>query len=341
MIAIICISCIASFALVALMRRIAMRSGIMDEPNERSSHTHPMPRGGGLAIALVTLTAVAINTQFSAGWIVEGGAWILGGSIVAAAGFVDDLRHLSAGVRAGIHFAAALILLAAAGGLPLGTFNSEWLGWVFGAIAIVWLINSFNFMDGIDGLAAMQTVFVATAGALIACSACATSMVQLPLYALAGAAVGFLYWNFPPAKIFMGDVGSGFIGFSIAAAAMFSAKSGDTNLWTWIVLDALFIADATTTLVGRLIGGERIYEAHRSHVYQRLARRWGSHSKVAFVYTAINVVWCLPWAVATVLWRPCAPIFAAAAFLPLIAIGVATGAGNPDSLFASGSTEDP
>jgi Fuc2NAc and GlcNAc transferase len=322
-----------------------VRSGMMDEPNARSSHTIPTPRGGGLAIALITLTAVAVNIRLSHGWLAEGAAWILGGGIVAAAGCVDDVRHLSAAVRASIHFAAALMLLAAAGGLasfssPIGGFNLGWLGWLLGAILIVWLINSFNFMDGIDGLAAMQTVFVATAGALIVRSAYGVSAVQLPLYALAGAAAGFLCWNFPPAKIFMGDVGSGFVGFSLAAAGIFSAKTGDTNLWTWIVLDALFIADATTTLISRLIRGERIYEAHRSHVYQRLARRWNSHRKVALLYSAINVVWCLPWAVATVHWPPCAPIFASAVLLPLFAIGVAARAGNPDSQFAHGTTRD-
>jgi Fuc2NAc and GlcNAc transferase len=163
--------------------------------------------------------------------------------------------------------------------VDLGVF-----GWIGAAVAIIWSINLFNFMDGIDGLAAAQCLFVVVAGALLTGAAHAVDSSLLPGIAMAGAAAGFLIWNAPPAKIFMGDVGSGFIGFGLIAAALESNGHGPVSIWTWLVLNGLFVADATVTVLTRLIRGQRIYEAHRSHVYQRLARRCSSHGRVTVVY---------------------------------------------------------
>jgi Fuc2NAc and GlcNAc transferase len=328
-------SLVTSLVLVGLMRRVALRTGLIDVPNSRSSHASPRPRGGGLAIALVVLTGVAASGRLTPGapefWV----PWFVGGVMVAGAGFVDDVRGLSAPARAAIHLLAAVIVMKATGGLPPfaspgGAGDLGLMGWVVGAVGIVWSINSFNFMDGIDGLAAAQAVFLAVCGAGLMGTGGDADSVRFSLYALAGSAAGFLWWNFPPARIFMGDVGSGFIGFSLAAAAVFSVKAGDGNLWTWIILDGLFIADATTTLVTRLLRGERFYEAHRSHVYQRLARRWASHRKVTLLYAAVNVVWCLPWAVAAARLPASAPLVAALALVPLFVTAVAAGAGRSD-----------
>jgi Fuc2NAc and GlcNAc transferase len=129
----------------------------------------------------------------------------------------------------------------------------------------------------------------------------------------------------------MGDVGSGFLGFSLAAAAFLTAGHGPISLWTWLALNSLFFADATTTLLTRLFRGQRVYEAHRLHAYQRLARRWGSHGAVTLVYCTINLVWCLPWAVATIRSPSSGPVLAAAALLPLFLVAIIVGAGRPDT----------
>jgi Fuc2NAc and GlcNAc transferase len=326
-------SVLSSWILAGLARAAALRFGLMDIPNVRSSHATPTPRGGGIAIVAVTIAAL------TATWLANPNtapflfAWAAGGGVVAVAGFVDDVHKLSPLLRLASHLVAAAILLTATHGLPLqvafvGSTEIAALAWVIGAAAIVWTINSYNFMDGIDGLAASQTLFVAGAGVLIISTAGRSDPIQLPMLALSAASAGFLIWNFPPAKIFMGDVGSGFVGFSVAAAAFLTAAVGSASLWTWLVLNGLFFADATTTLLTRLIRGERVYEPHRSHVYQRLARRWGSHRKVTLAYSALNVLWCLPWAEATSRWPERGPTLAVAAVLPLFVLAAIAGAGR-------------
>lgn len=329
-------SCLVALALVGLVRLLAPRSGLMDMPNSRSSHAVPIPRGGGIAIVTVTLFVTALGFAFTSKptWVLT--AWIVGGGLVATAGFLDDLRGLPVIARLGLHVIAAILLLIAAGGMPPlptsgGSITLGPIGWVVGGIAIVWSINLFNFMDGIDGLAAAQCVFVAGTGVLLSGLDEGASTTQLSLLSLAGAAAGFLVWNFPPAKIFMGDVGSGFVGFALAAGAFLTTSTGRTvNLWTWVVLNGLFFADATATLVTRLLRGQRVYEAHRLHAYQRWARRWRSHRAVTLVYTAINICWCLPWAVATVRTPAFGPILTAAALAPLFLIAMAAGAGRQE-----------
>ena len=284
----------------------------------------------------MTLLAAAFGVMSTPNshWVAT--AWIIGGGLVATAGFLDDLRGLPVITRFGLHVIAAIVLLIAAGGMPplpssAGPVELGLLGWIVGGIAIVWSINLFNFMDGIDGLAAAQCVFVAGAGVLLTGLGEGTSTTQLTLLALASAAAGFLVWNFPPAKIFMGDVGSGFIGFALAAGAFLTSTSGSSvNLWTWVVLNGLFFADSTTTLLTRLLRGQRVYEAHRLHAYQRWSRRWGSHRAVTILYSAINLVWCLPWAVATVKSPAMGPILTAAALVPLFVVAMAAGAGRQE-----------
>jgi Fuc2NAc and GlcNAc transferase len=328
-------SALSSWILAGLARALALRFGLMDVPNVRSSHAMPTPRGGGIAIVAVTIAALATTSLANPNSAPFLFAWVGGGVIVAFAGFVDDVHKLSALLRFASHVVAAAILLTATHGLPLhvgfvGSPEIAVLAWVIGAAAIVWTINSYNFMDGIDGLAASQTLFVAGAGVLIIDMAGETDPIQLPMLALSAASAGFLIWNFPPAKIFMGDVGSGFMGFSIAAAAFLTAATGSASLWTWLVLNGLFFADATTTLLTRLFRRERVYEPHRSHVYQRLARRWSSHRKVTLAYSAINVLWCLPWAAATARWPVRGPTLAVAAVLPLFVLAAMGGAGRSD-----------
>jgi Fuc2NAc and GlcNAc transferase len=330
------VSCLISWALVGFIRRMALNVGMMDVPNARSSHQSPTPRGGGLAIVIVTIIAAAVDATTTPGSARVAVAWVGGGALVALAGFIDDLRGFSAIIRLGVHVTAACLLLVAMGGPPAvllshGPIDLGVFGWVCAVIAIVWSINLFNFMDGIDGLAATQAVFVAGAAVALQSGSGLSGAQQLPLLALAGSSVGFLLWNFPPAKIFMGDVGSGFIGFALVAAAFLTSGHGPTTIWTWLVLNGLFIADATTTLLARLIRGQRIHEAHCSHIYQRLCRRWESHRAVTICYCVINLLWCLPWAVATVRLPAAGPMLAAAALVPLFLAASIGGAGGRGS----------
>jgi Fuc2NAc and GlcNAc transferase len=231
-----------------------------------------------------------------------------------------------------VHAIAAGVLLVAMGGMPPvqlshGLVDLGVFGWFIGVIAIVWSINLFNFMDGVDGLAATQATFVALAAAALQAGGGLIGTQQITLLALAGSSAGFLLWNFPPARIFMGDVGSGFIGFALAAAAIFTSAHGPTTVWTWLVLNGLFIADTTATLFVRLIRGQRVHEAHASHIYQRLGRLWGSHRRVTLLYCTLNLVWCLPWAVATVKLTALGPALAASALVPLFLAAWVGGAG--------------
>jgi Fuc2NAc and GlcNAc transferase len=327
---------LAGWLLVAAVRKLALHWGVVDLPNERSSHSRPTARGGGIAIAVVTLSAVLI------GWASQrlsnsvALAWLVGGGLIAGIGLLDDLRGLSALVRAAVHVLAAVVLLTALG-LPAGLVPASWpvglwvASWVAAVVLIVWSVNLFNFMDGIDGLAAAQCVFVAAAAALLLGWSQGLDDSVLPVLAMAAATAGFLVWNVPPARIFMGDVGSGFIGFGLIAGALATSGHGLVSFWTWLTLNALFVADATVTVLVRFLRGQRVYEAHRLHVYQKLVRRWSSHGQVTGAYTGINLVWCLPWAVATIKSPVHAPLFAASALLPLCLAAIFVGAGQPDS----------
>jgi Fuc2NAc and GlcNAc transferase len=329
-------SLLAAWMLVGVLQRFAARWGLLDLPNARSSHAKPTARGGGIAIVFVTLVTVAIDFSLHG---IPGSlavAWIVGGGLVAGVGFLDDLRGLSAVVRAGMHFLAAILLLNAvdfpAVVASLG-LTAGWLGlcWVVVGVVIVWSVNLFNFMDGIDGLASAQCLFVVLAGTVLTGMGHGNDSMLLPCVAMAGASAGFLIWNAPPAKIFMGDVGSGFIGFGLIAGALATSGHGPVSLWTWLVLNGLFVVDSTVTVLTRLFRGQRIYQAHRTHVYQRLARRWSSHGWVTAAYMSINLIWCLPWAVATTQSPGNAPAVALAALLPLCVAAIAAGAGKPDA----------
>jgi len=330
-------SLVASLVLVGLARLVARRSGLVDIPNARSSHFAPTPRGGGIAIVVVALAAALIDLilhQDRTAWNCAM-VWIFAGGLIAVTGAMDDIRGLSVRSRIIAHFAAAAFLLAVCGGLPLlpvpnGQIDLGVMGWLLGGAAIVWSINLFNFMDGIDGLAAAQAIFVfGSAVSLLAYSDALTNS-DVPLVAIAAAAGGFLVWNIPPAKIFMGDVGSGFLGFAVAAGAVLTAGRGRMSLWTWLVLNGSFLTDATTTLVTRLLSGQRGYEAHRSHAYQRLARKWKSHITVVAIYAAINLAWCLPWAVATLRFPGAGPYITIAVLVPLGLLAIAAGAGRSE-----------
>jgi Fuc2NAc and GlcNAc transferase len=294
-----------SWLLTVVMRRYALGADLIDVPNFRSSHDMPTPRGGGVAIAVSFLMLVAglgVAGKIESSLCLA----ILGsGALVATLGFVDDRDHLPARWRFLGHASAAAWVLSLMGPLPhvpiLGfTLNLGILAVALSALHLVWSINLFNFMDGIDGIASVEAIGVSLGGALV------WWLVQpsgdWPVALLFAACVaGFLFWNFPPARIFMGDAGSGFLGLVVALLALWSGKTAPHLFWSWFILGGCFMVDATTTLIRRVKRGERFHEAHRSHAYQYAARRHKSHKAVTLTFLAINTLWLLPIAVAVAL----------------------------------------
>jgi Fuc2NAc and GlcNAc transferase len=260
----------------------------------------------------------------------------LSGAIVAAIGFVDDHRTVSKWSRLVVHAAAAALLLHATRhlgplripGLPVAALVQE----LCALIALMWLLNLYNFMDGIDGLAAVEAVTVSLGlAACIYLGGYSAPDVQLACLATAGASLGFLVWNWPPARIFMGDVGSGFLGFLLGALALVAHRETGLTPWAPAILLAAFVTDASVTLLRRLVRGERWYEAHRLHAYQWLSRRSGSHQPVTVIVLAVNVLWLAPMAIAAARWPESAGFFAAVAYAPVIAGALIAGAGRPEA----------
>lgn len=277
-----------------LVRRYALARSVLDLPNERSSHSIPTPRGGGLAIAIAALAAaVVLGAAGELPWSLVL-AMGLGGGLVAGIGWVDDHRHVPARWRALAQLVAAGIAVALFGGLDslrlgAGEVRLGLLGSGLAIVAIIWVVNLYNFMDGIDGIAGIQAVTVGVFGAALAAQAEAPEIVRGSLL-IAAAAAGFLVWNWAPAKIFMGDVGSGLLGFLFAVLALASERLGGPPLLTWLILMGVFVFDATATLLRRAARGERWYDAHREHAYQRLVRAGWSHRRVSLGVAGLNLV---------------------------------------------------
>jgi Fuc2NAc and GlcNAc transferase len=324
-------ACVAA-ALTGLFRRHAVATRMLDVPNSRSSHVNPTPRGGGAAIAVVLIVGIAILWLQGVIAVTVMLVCTVGGAVVAAVGYWDDKHGLAALPRFVVHvgtaaFAVALLSLVPNTQLPLAGVSAI-VGYGALVLGIAWSINLFNFMDGIDGIAASEATFVSAASAFLVSGASA-EMAWSSLCALtAGGGVGFLLWNWPPAKIFMGDVGSGFLGFWIAVVAVALHLSDALSIWTSAALCSIFLADATTTLLRRMFRGERWHQAHRSHAYQILTRRWNSHLTVTALSWAINVLIVLPLAYASTLWIQAAPWIAVGLILSLAAACWALGAGR-------------
>ncbi len=292
---------VLSWLFTGLVRRYALSRQLLDIPNPRSSHTRPTPRGGGLAM----VAGLAGGLLLAAGQAGLGLSTLalpgLGGLLVAAVGWLDDRGHVSPAWRLLAHVLAVALGMRGLGGAP----SLAVAGFVMPAgpgldlalgLLLVWLLNLFNFMDGIDGLAVSEAAFVALGAAVIVLARGGGIISSWPFLLVASACLGFLPWNWPPAVIFMGDVGSGFLGYVLGLAALWSVKNGGPPAPVWFILLALFWVDATWTLAMRLLAGDRWWAAHCGHAYQRAARRYQSHKTVTLAALAINLCWLLPLA---------------------------------------------
>jgi UDP-N-acetylmuramyl pentapeptide phosphotransferase/UDP-N-acetylglucosamine-1-phosphate transferase len=267
---------LATGALIPILRR----RDVLDRPNARSSHLAPTPRGGGIAVIGGLLLAwIALRKTGLVGSIVIGAS--LGAIILAVVSWIDDLRGLSPGVRL---LAQAVAVTIGVLGLPEARNGLDaWLGPALydAAVGLVWIwwINLFNFMDGIDGLAASEAAAIG-AGLLLFVSIGEGADPQMALLAagLIGAAIGFLLWNWSPAHVFLGDVGSVPLGYLSGFLLLDLANRGRWKIA--LILPLYFIADATVTMLRRLLRGERVWEPHRQHFYQRAVRSGLGHAAV-------------------------------------------------------------
>jgi Fuc2NAc and GlcNAc transferase len=317
----------------ALVRRHALKTGLLDHPGERSSHEVPTPRGGGIAVAIAFAAALTTWLLFTS---VQGAdrVWVAlvpPLCMVTAVGYLDDRHHISVRVRLAVHFSAAAWLIGWLGGMPTLHWPGQPLelgmaGAVIAVVGVAWCIHPYNFLDGLDGLAGTEALFVALAAAMLGSP---ESPAFLPLLLLAAATAGFLPFNWPPASIFLGDSGSGFLGLTLAGLLLVQHLHGDLPIGAGLILLGAFASDATATLVVRLLTGRRVHEAHRDHAYQHLAGHLGKHRPVTLLVSGINLFWLLPLATFAALHPDWSSIAALVAYAPLAGVVLALGAGRP------------
>ena len=285
-----------SYAGVYLCLRVAPRWGLIDTPNERSSHIIPTPRGGGLAIVFVSLAVQVL--LFYGGYLHitlrAFTALVVGGALVAGIGYADDIRSQSIKLRLACQVMAGVMVASAGYGLHrLWLPGAGWVGlgilaYPLGVLVVVYLTNIHNFMDGIDGLAGGVAFLGLSAWAAAAWRLGADDLALLAACS-ALASAGFLFHNFPPARIFMGDVGSGYLGFVFAALGLLGVIRGIPAMCTVLALGP-FLFDSTVTLIRRMIQGEAWYQAHRTHYYQRLTDVGWTHRDVTLAYYGLTLV---------------------------------------------------
>ena len=287
--------------LTGFFRRYALSHNLLDIPNVRGSHSVPTPRGGGVSIAITFLLLVPVfgikgDLPFAVICAMLGGGFCVG-----LIGFIDDHKHVAISWRLSAHFMGAIWVIYWFGGFPSMTvfgvvLNLGWINNLLAVVFLVWLLNLYNFMDGIDGIASIEAITICMGASLLYLFQNEPQAFWLPPLLLAFTVMGFMYWNFPQAKIFMGDAGSGFIGFILGLFSIQAAWESPKMFWVWMILLGVFIVDATLTLFQRIIKGEEFYKAHRKHAYQVAARQYGSHKTVSLFIGAINFLWLLPMA---------------------------------------------
>ena len=328
------VACLVAGVGTWIVREYARSRNVLDVPNERSSHTRPTPRGGGAGIVAAVLGCTAwlwwrgsLDGALAIAALGAGGA-------VALVGFIDDHGGVPARVRLVVHFAAAAwalwwLRLPKAWSELAGPALPDAVGYVVLAFALVWLLNLYNFMDGIDGIAGVEAVVTCAAAAATCLLVPGTTALPMLTTIIAAASLGFLAWNFPPASIFMGDVGSGFLGIILGVAGLAEFGGSLTAAAAWLILIAVFTTDATVTLFRRWRAGASLASAHRTHAYQHAAVRWRGHRPVTLAVAAINLLWLLPLALLVRSGMLPAPAGLLVAYAPLVVVAWRLGAGVP------------
>lgn len=277
---------ISSFILTYLIRIIAIKKSLVDIPNERSSHTSPTPHGGGIAIALTWFIGISYLYYFNE---ISSSLYfaLMTGTLLASVSYLDDLFELSPKIRLITQAFVAFLGLYFLGGLEkidfiFFTLENQIMTNILASFMIVWFINLYNFLDGIDGYAGSEALFLSLAAFIL--------FGDNHFLVLAAAVLGFLVWNWHKAKIFMGDVGSTLLGYNVAIFTIYYANAESSNLWVWIILFGLFWFDATLTLYRRYKNREKLSQAHKKHAYQRLTQSGWAHDKVVMFSIVMNIL---------------------------------------------------
>lgn len=300
----------SALVLVALAMSLARRLNLLARPNARSSHKEPTPAIGGVGIVVPTLAVLVIAAL---GGAVDAMILAIAGMCVAVVGLWDDLQNLSIAIRLFIQVIASIIVaVGLAGDLPV-------VALVTVAFLILWSINLFNFMDGIDGIAAVQVLVFALGVFLLAESD--SGWIIATTAVLAGASLGFLAFNWPPAQIFMGDVASGFLGLIISAIVVLLSLADALSIAAAVILLAGFWFDASYTLMIRVVTRQRFMGAHRSHLYQKVALQFG-HRTTTISFLSFGLLWQMPIATLANVYRGNELLWVILAIAPVAALCV-------------------
>ena len=288
---------LTSFSLTYLIKNYAIKKSLIDIPNDRSSHTIPTPHGGGIAIAITWFLGLIylffINEIDKTLFFT-----LLGGAVISVVSFFDDLYNLSPKIRLFTQSLVAISALYILGGLnsiDFGLFviKNHIFTNTFAFFMIVWFINLYNFLDGINGYAGSEAVFLGLAGYIL--------FSGNHFLVLIVSVLGFLYWNWNKAKIFMGDVGSTLLGYNVAIFTIYYANQNSKNLLIWLILFSLFWFDATLTLFRRWKNKEKLSQAHKKHAYQRLTQAGWSHLKVSTFAILLNtIIFCIVYFISNI-----------------------------------------
>jgi UDP-N-acetylmuramyl pentapeptide phosphotransferase/UDP-N-acetylglucosamine-1-phosphate transferase len=279
-----------SFISTYLIKNYAIKKSLVAIPNDRSSHTIPTPHGGGIAIALswfIGLSYLYITKNIEPNLFYA----LSIGIIISAISYFDDLFEISPKVRLSVQSVVAIIGIVLLGGLEkinLGftLIDNQIVTNLFAFLLIIWFINLYNFLDGIDGYAGSEALFLALAGMAL--------FGDSHFLILMASVSGFLIWNWEKAKIFMGDVGSTLLGYNVAIFTLYYANQESSHLWIWITLFAVFWFDATLTLWRRYLNKEKLSQAHRKHAYQRIIQAGWSHQKTVIGAMFLNIAGAIP-----------------------------------------------
>ena len=329
------VTALVSLVCTGLIRHYSQVYSFVDVPNQRSSHTVATPHGGGIAIVLsfqLMMAVIAYNGVLPTSDVL---IYLLAGSWIALVGLLDDVRHIPARWRLLAHFTGAVFVLLWLGGMPPvliagGSYDLGWFASLVAIVFLVWLLNLYNFMDGIDGIAGIEAVSVCLGGVcLYWLYEDKTGLWIIPMM-LSVATIGFLFWNFPKARIFMGDSGSGFVGFVIGIMTLQASVFSAELLWCWFILLGTFVTDASVTLIRRVMRGEKFYEAHRSHAYQYASRKYKNHVPVSIAIGLINILWLLPLSAMVVCGWLDGLLALLIAYLPLLLLAFIYKAGAGD-----------
>lgn len=328
-------SFLLSFLLTEVYRRFAFRFNILDVPNQRSAHAAPVPRGAGIAFFITMNVVLFLLIHFKQLSLKYTYPVFLGGPSVVLLGYWDDIKSVWPLLRLFVHFLVAILVFS----LISAGFTREvtisflpawgWLTQAFCILFIAWFINLYNFMDGADGLAC--TMGMVGAGLIAILSYIQGNYDLAIIYTvLAYALAGFLVFNWPPAKVFMGDSGAYYLGYIFGSLGLVSKMYYDSSLYIHLIIFGFFIVDATWTLLRRLVRCEKVYQAHQMHAFQKLLNRGWGHARVTALYVLGTVLWLFPMAMFSMNFHQYSFLFLVIAYIPVWALVIYLKAGVPE-----------